>query len=1133
MERIDTNLILNDVYDNMDGTIRLRRFDSNYIFNAIYDPDAPGLRVNKILDMNSTDLNDMPKPLVADKYLRVNSNGDAYELSDIQYSSGIIQKPTFSWDSNTGVFTVENNGIYQVFSDNNYSLPIKTVTDISASLDINDYAVNYIVLDWSAGVTKIDNLPDRRYINQSCIIPLFTIYREGVDIHYLDWDEMGKGLSNKLCDRLVRTERFVKESGGLFLSEIGSRDIYIDEGTVWYGATSIYLESLKLGGSLTELYYHSFGNWIKSSVYEYDNLHYDDGTNIQKLHPNKYGVNYIFRFVENYQHTGIILGAGDYNYDEAINALIPAMPEIISTQCIYVGKIIVKKGENTGKIIQAASGENGVAAVADHTLLSKLVWPNSGHTADVNRVAVFDDNGNSNTDSSLIWDYANKRLGVGITPTTTFHVNGLMTANGYYNQVSGFVEGNVFKNPYGQAYGYIRFGATNFADKDMMISTNNVERLRILSDGKVGIGTSAPEAGLHLVSTLGYFLLTDSMTDSTIKALRIGTKHYTNSEESAAGLFIQSGSNFNIVAYGGGTPLFNAATTHQWYTAANNTTPTGSVRMTLAGNGFLGIGTTTPSYKLDVQGSVSTDAISTNVGLEFARTLAPTIAPTLSLTTGNNLGVGTYYYTVTYVTLLGETNIGPYASILTSSGNQTVNLTNIPVSSDIRVTSRKIYRTKSGATSDSTYYLGIINDNVTTTFTDTLSDAALTGVVFQSYRSNTTNKFITVGGIRAMFIDTNLVSLGIGAANTLIAGGNYPSIRSTYIGTGAGQNVTTGTSNTIVGYTFGSATTAGSCTLMGELAGYVITTGSGNSIFGAQAGRFLTTGTYNTMIGQDCARYLNDGSTQLTAPNYGVYIGYGAKGYGATEINSIVIGYNALGLGNNSVVLGNDSITKTALKGKIGIGTSTPADSLDVKGTARFGDSTTNYTQFEADGTMKMVGNATVYDDLTGDITRTKTVGIRVTLNDTENTIDFNNACTLSDYLFLNYQMSHKWEAGSTLFPHIHYEQSNNNIPNFLFQYRWQRQGQAKTTAWTNAICNVNVFTYTSGTLNQIADSVSITPPTNYGMSDIIEFRIIRDTANASGLFAGADTYTGTVSITSVDIHYKMDTLGSRTEYTK
>lgn len=193
----------------------------------------------------------------------------------------------------------------------------------------------------------------------------------------------------------------------------------------------------------------------------------------------------------------------------------------------------------------------------------------------------------------------------------------------------------------------------------------------------------------------------------------------------------------------------------------------------------------------------------------------------------------------------------------------------------------------------------------------------------------------------------------------------------------------------------------------------------------------------------------------------------------------------------------------------------------------------TNYSEFEADGTYVAKGNATTFRDELGDITKMKTVGTRVTLNDSENTIDMTSMATTSDYAWTSYQLNHYWLSGSSIFVHIHWLQASNATPNFLIQYRWQRNGQAKTTGWTNLKCNTDVFSYSSGTLCQISSAAAITPPANYSISDILQIRLIRDTNNTSTVFAGADPYSGTVSVMSVDIHIECDTLGSRTQYTK
>lgn len=194
----------------------------------------------------------------------------------------------------------------------------------------------------------------------------------------------------------------------------------------------------------------------------------------------------------------------------------------------------------------------------------------------------------------------------------------------------------------------------------------------------------------------------------------------------------------------------------------------------------------------------------------------------------------------------------------------------------------------------------------------------------------------------------------------------------------------------------------------------------------------------------------------------------------------------------------------------------------------------TNNTTFQDDGTMVLNGTATVFDDLTEDITRTKTVGTRVTVNDTELCIAMTDLSTINDYATFVTQMSHSWKTLSKIYPHVHWEQTSAGRPNFLFQYRWQAQGVAKDVTWKNLAVNTNAFTYVSGTLNQISGTtVGITPPANAGLSDILQIRFVRDVANTSTVFAGADAYSGTVNVTSVDCHYEINSMGSKEEYVK
>jgi len=118
-----------------------------------------------------------------------------------------------------------------------------------------------------------------------------------------------------------------------------------------------------------------------------------------------------------------------------------------------------------------------------------------------------------------------------------------------------------------------------------------------INGGNMGIGTSSPITKLNLIDALsgGQLLVATNQTDATEKYGTFGTQHYTNTEEPALGLAVQSSVTDNIILIGGALGEFNAATQVRFYTAANNTTVAGTERMRIDSSGNVGIGSTNPS----------------------------------------------------------------------------------------------------------------------------------------------------------------------------------------------------------------------------------------------------------------------------------------------------------------------------------------------------------------------------------------------------------------------------------------------------------------------------------------------------------------------------------------------------------
>ena len=133
----------------------------------------------------------------------------------------------------------------------------------------------------------------------------------------------------------------------------------------------------------------------------------------------------------------------------------------------------------------------------------------------------------------------------------------------------------------------------------------------------------------------------------------------------------------------------------------------------------------------------------------------------------------------------------------------------------------------------------------------------------------------------------------------------------------------------------------------------------------------------------------------------------------------------------------------------------------------------------------------------------------------------------LNDVVGANFELNHFINMLGLFKLHIHWWQVSSNDVVFTFKYRVQKNGQAKTTAWTDGSYTVNsggeVFTYSADTLNQISllltlDLASI----GVSVSDIVQVKLTRSDATA-----------GDVDVVMLDAHVQQDGAGSLTEYSK
>jgi hypothetical protein len=389
----------------------------------------------------------------------------------------------------------------------------------------------------------------------------------------------------------------------------------------------------------------------------------------------------------------------------------------------------------------------------------------------------------------------------------------------------------------------------------------------------------------------------------------------------------------------------------------------GSNSLSICGN--VGIGTISPTYKLDVRGTTAANGVRSAMGYDMYPVPDPTSLSGV-VSAGGSVDTGTHYYWVSFTTAIGETHAFLSSVITTTAGNNTVTLT-VPTSTDPRVTGRKLYRTKAGTNYWLEYYLGAINDNVTTTYVDTAADSTLSGSnAVANTRANTTSYYLSVNGVRIAMPDPNVTIFGYNAGSSITT-----SPQSVYIGSSAGRLVTTGGYNTVVGYlslytnvvgasnsAFGTSTlrytTGSQSSAFGSLA-LMNFVGDGSTGIGYAAGMNMGCGNSSTYLGYMAGYYLSNGSSLFTGATNSLYLGASTKGSANGVSNEIAIGQNAIAKGSNTAVWGNTSITSHYFSGSITLTGSAPTAKLHLPaGTATAGtaplklNSGTNLTNPEA-----------------------------------------------------------------------------------------------------------------------------------------------------------------------------------------
>lgn len=206
----------------------------------------------------------------------------------------------------------------------------------------------------------------------------------------------------------------------------------------------------------------------------------------------------------------------------------------------------------------------------------------------------------------------------------------------------------------------------------------------------------------------------------------------------------------------------------------------------------------------------------------------------------------------------------------------------------------------------------------------------------------------------------------------------------------------------------------------------------------------------------------------------------------------------------------------------------TKSTAQTITGTKKFGTDTDNST-FEADGTLKFNGSATVVDDINMTLVPPAGGGAAPAI------IAFNGDARLDCYAFSgtgptpdeihsSLEVLHGYKEGSDITMHLHWFPINTTVANVKWQlrYTWFNPGSVPGAATT-----VTVVSATSGVAWQEQVSAFTISGAGKLMGSRFVYTLFRDAVDAQ------DTYAFNAAVTDMGIHYEKDTIGSRTTLTK
>ena len=209
---------------------------------------------------------------------------------------------------------------------------------------------NYIGVRFNSGIPEFVAYTDDTTFDYSSIIPAIKILNLSSNLYVLSYGQEGYGLPEKLFE--IMKKRKMVDIISNFTLETSTNYIELSALTVNHGVNDIdclIVDTSVANNDMFLNYKDSNGDWQKNSVTQINNTQYQSASGLGTLAGGEFVINYVYRLINATSKMLMTILSGKFATLALAKEsdMITDIPDIITENCILVGRIIVEQGSSS------------------------------------------------------------------------------------------------------------------------------------------------------------------------------------------------------------------------------------------------------------------------------------------------------------------------------------------------------------------------------------------------------------------------------------------------------------------------------------------------------------------------------------------------------------------------------------------------------------------------------------------------------------------------------------------------------------------------------------------------------------------------------------------------------------------